>query len=78
MTTLTQDLIDRGMKLTPDERERFANLLLDSLDEPAAEDRELQEELQRRWDRYKSGDDPGYSLEEVMESLKRQADGRKA
>lgn len=78
MTTLSQDLIDRGMQLAPDERARFANLLLDSLEDDEPEDRELQEEIQRRWDRYKSGEEPSYSLEEVMADLRKQAEDRKS
>ena len=81
MTTLTQEFIEQGLRLAPDERERFANLLLDSLDEADADDetvhRESQEEIQRRWDRYKSGEDPTYTVEEVMASLRKQAEDRK-
>jgi putative addiction module component (TIGR02574 family) len=76
VTTLSQELIDRGLQLAPDDRERFANLLLDSLEGDEAEDRELQEEIQRRWDRYESGEEPVYSLEEVMTALRKQAEDR--
>lgn len=76
MTTSTQDIFDLGMQLPPDEREKLANLLLDSLEGPE-EDTELQEEIQRRWDRYESGEEPAYSLEEFQAELQKQIEARK-
>ncbi|MBX3401075.1 MAG: addiction module protein [Gemmataceae bacterium] len=78
MTTLSQELIDQGLQLAPEERERFANLLLDSLEGEEAEDPELQAEIQRRWDRYERGEERAYSLEEVMTALRKQAEDRKS
>ncbi len=77
MTTLSQELIDRGLQLPPDERERFANLLLDSLESGEVEDPELQAEIQRRWDRYESGEERAYSLEEFQAELQKQIEARK-
>ncbi len=77
MTTSTQDVFDLGMQLPPDEREKLANLLLDSLEGPE-EDTALQEEIQRRWDRYESGEEPTHSLDEVMAALRKQAEDRKS
>ena len=78
MTTSTQHIFDLGMQLPPDEREKLANLLLDSLEGPEAdEDTELQEEIQRRWDRYESGEEPAHSLEEFQAELQKQIEARK-
>lgn len=76
MTTSTQDVFGLGMHLPPDRREKLANLLLDSLEGPE-EDTELQEEIQRRWDRYESGEEPTHSLEEFQAELQKQIEARK-
>lgn len=77
MTTLTPELLEQGLQLPPAERMKFANLLLGSLDGLEAEpDAELHEELQRRWDRYQSGEEPTYTLEETMAALRKQAADR--
>jgi putative addiction module component (TIGR02574 family) len=82
MTTLTQELLQQGLQLPPDEREKLANLLLDSLEGPEGDEetvrREWQEEIQRRWDRYESGEEQALSLEEVMAALRKQAEDRKS
>lgn len=70
-TTLTPEFIEQGLRLAPDERERFANLLLDSLEGSEADDetRESQEEIQRRWDRYKSGADLAIPVDDYLAEL---------
>ena len=70
MTASTQELFDRCLQLPPAERETFANLLLDSVDAPAA-DVATQEEWQRRWDRYKSGEDQAMPIDEYLAELDR-------
>lgn len=77
MTTLSQELIDRGLQLPPDERERFANLLLDSLESGEAEDPELQAEIQRRWERYERGEEPAIPIEDFLAELQQRIDARK-
>ncbi len=78
MTTLSQELIEQGMRLAPEERERFANLLLESLEDEEAEDPELQAEIQRRWDRYESGEEPAIPLEDFLTELRQRIEARKS
>jgi putative addiction module component (TIGR02574 family) len=81
VTTLTPELIQQGLQLPPDERERFANLLLDSLEGPEADEetvrREWQEEIQRRWDRYESGEEQAIPIEDFLAELRQRIDAGK-
>ncbi len=83
-TKLTPELIEQGYGLIPSDRQRFANLLLESLEEtpmcdgvPGKEytEAELSEELTRRWEEYERGEVRTYSHEEVMEKLRGQCIG---
>ena len=63
---LPQDLIDRGMQLSPAARRKFAGLLLDGV---AAGDPELKALLTRRWEDYQSGKTKSLSFEEADQRL---------
>lgn len=79
MATLTPELIEQAMQLPADDRERLARLLYDSLDGDGDEpDTALQEELQRRWDRYQSGEDQAIPVEDFLAELRQRIDARKA
>ena len=76
MTTLTPELIATLKQLSPDEREVVRDLL-DNLDGEATEpDTELREELQRRWDRYQSGEDKGMLIEDFLAELNQRIEAR--
>jgi putative addiction module component (TIGR02574 family) len=78
---LTQDLIDRGMKLAPAERQKFAHLLLDSMseDEEGYTEEELQAELTRRLDDYVNGKEQAIPGDEYLAALRSRIErGRKA
>ena len=70
MTKLTQYLIDLGMLLPPDEREKLAILLLESLpyDDTASESEEST--LARRIDEVESGEVKLIPLEEVFSRMR--------
>ena len=68
-----QELIDQGMRLSPDARRKFAALLLEGTN---AGDAELRDELTRRWERYRDASDPSHSAEEVIAELRAQAERR--
>lgn len=79
MTTLTQELIDRGLSLPPADRARFAHLLLDSVaNGDGYTEEELHAELDRRWGEYERGEVQAYTLDEVMAALRNQAARRKS
>ena len=64
---LPQDLIDRGMQLSPAARRKFAGLLLDGV---AAGDPELKALLTRRWEDYQSGKTKAIPVEEAKAQLR--------
>ena len=77
-TQLTPELIERGYGLSPSERHRFANLLLESLEEtpmcdgvPGKEytEAELSEELTRRWEEYERGEVEAIDGDEFLAKL---------
>jgi len=68
---LPQDLIDRGMRLPPDARRKFAALLLEGTDAIPAGDPELKAMLTQRWNDYQSGKIKALTLEESDDRLQR-------
>jgi putative addiction module component (TIGR02574 family) len=74
---LTQDLIDRGMKLPPAERQRFAHLLLDSVEEDEGyTEEELQAELTRRWEEYQRGEVQAIPIDDALAMLRTRVEKR--
>lgn len=86
MTTLTpeqeaHDILARAKKLPPEYREAVANALLleDAREMETDADRaELKTELTRRWERLRSGEEKTKSIDEVIASLRRQNEARRA
>lgn len=78
---LTPELVERGMKLSPDNRYRFAMELLASLDPTdevlAAERAALKAELTRRWERLESGEDKALPADDVIAELRLRAEQRR-
>jgi hypothetical protein len=71
---LPQDLIDRGLQLSPEAKRKFAALLWESAD---VGDPDLRAELTRRWERYQDGTDPSHAAEDVIAELRARAERRK-
>ncbi len=63
---LPQDLIDRGMQLSPAARRKFAGLLLDGVE---AGDPELKALLTQRWEDYTSGAVQAIPLDDYLRDL---------
>ena len=70
---LPQELIDRGLQLTPAARRHFAELLLDSVDYTPAE---LNAELDRRWEEYASGKVQAIPIDDFIRQLDRRIEER--
>lgn len=73
MTESVLDLAVRGRLLTPEDRERLVELLLERLVEPAAPEFEeaWNREIERRVAAYKSGEIETYDLDDVLADAKR-------
>ena len=78
-TQLTPELIQQAYGLAPAERQRFANLLLESLEETPMRDgvpgkeyteAELSDELTRRWEEYERGEVEARPIEELIVTLR--------
>lgn len=67
------DLAVRGRSLTPEDRERLVELLLETLVEPAAPEFEgaWNREIERRVAAFKSGEVETYDLDDVLADAKR-------
>jgi putative addiction module component (TIGR02574 family) len=78
---LTPELVTHLLKLTPDDRATLADIMWDSVEGPEGSPEEVRQawkdEIARRWERYKSGEERTYTLEEVMADLKAQAERRR-
>lgn len=71
-TELTPELLDRVMKLSAANQDKLISLMLDQR-ETAADDREgVRDELTRRWEQFKQGEERTFTLEEVMDDLRAQ------
>ena len=64
---IPQDLIERGMQLSPAARRKFAGLLLDGV---GAGDPELKALLTQRWQDYQSGKAKSLTIEESDERIR--------
>jgi putative addiction module component (TIGR02574 family) len=62
-------IVNEAMALPPEEREELAAMLLDSLEPPAAISIDDTEEIKRRADAIRSGDDPGVPWTELRKRL---------
>ena len=73
MTESVLDLAVRGRSLTPEDRERLVELLLETLVEPAAPEVEAawNREIERRVAAYKNGEVETYDLDDVLADAKR-------
>lgn len=74
MTESVLDLAVRGRSLTPEDRERLVELLLETLVEPAtAPEFEVawNKEIERRVAEYKNGEVETYDLDNVLADAKR-------
>jgi len=74
-TELTDELIDRVRRLSPEDRDR----LFDLVDMPIGEgDPEVQAEMQRRWDNYEA--DPSIAIdgEVLLAELRARIEARKS
>lgn len=73
MTESVLDLAVRGRSLTPEDRERLVELLLETLVEPAAPEVEAawNQEIERRVAAYKNGEVETYDLDDVLADAKR-------
>ena len=69
------DLAERSRSLTPEERERLVELLLESLVEPAAPEVEeaWSREIERRVAAHKKGDIETFDLDDVLAEARRMA-----
>jgi putative addiction module component (TIGR02574 family) len=75
MPDQVSELVARGRALTPQDRERLVDQLLESLNEPAASqlDAAWEAEIQRRLAEYDRGEVVGIDAEEVFAKARRLA-----
>jgi putative addiction module component (TIGR02574 family) len=73
MSDLVAELVERGRALPPQDRERLAEQLLESLNEPAATmlDAAWKTEIERRLDEYERGQVAAIDAEEVFAKARR-------
>ncbi len=73
MADIVAELADRGRSLTPEDRSRLVELLLESLDEPQLPDIETawDAEIVRRVEAYKQGDVQTFAAQEVFAEARR-------
>jgi putative addiction module component (TIGR02574 family) len=64
-----QKLVHEALALPPEEREELAAMLLDSLEAPAGISIDDTEEIDRRAQAARSGEDPGVPWEELRKRL---------
>ena len=73
MSQLTPELVDQVRALSDDDKVRLVEL---AFGEVPLSPGEWADELAARWQRYKSGREPTYTLDEVMADLRTQAERR--
>ena len=73
MADIVAELADRGRSLTPEDRSRLVELLLESLDEPRLPDIKTawDAEIVRRVEAYKQGDVQTFAAQEVFAEARR-------
>jgi putative addiction module component (TIGR02574 family) len=73
MPDVVAELAERGFSLTPEDRSRLVELLLESLHEPPLADVELawEEEIKRRVAAYERGEVETYAAEDVFAEARR-------
>lgn len=75
MTDLVHELADRGRALTPEDRSRLVDMLLESLHEPPLAEIEAawSQEIERRVAAFERGEVQTYAAEDVFAEARRLA-----